>query len=241
MHAPIIYIPLAIEWVILITAFMPRLLAGMFYNTPRFGLTLWFTYLGSTVLASGLAIALTFWALLDYFDRTWGADSIELELLSHFGLWILVAITGIVISLINLRTEPLIIDAGVAKQELAHTGTPAGDFHGHPVRELEFALPLAFVAKIDGRQTIHISDGSVRELTPEEFEAMNWHEVGHIKGHHSLINSIAKYVALLLPMFSASKIFLQEVRQLTELMADSYAKRHAEPEALQSARAKFLE
>ena len=241
MHAPILYIPLAIEWVILITAFMPKLLAGMFYNVPRIGLTLWFTYLSSSIMAAGLAITLTAWALLEYFGQTWGTDSIELELLSHFGLWILVAITGIVISLINLRAEPLIIEAGVAKRELATTGKPLASFHGYRVREIAFPVPLAFVAKIDGKQTVHISDSSLVGLEPTELEAMYWHEIGHIRGHHNLINGIAKLVVLLTPMFSASKVFLQEVRQLTELMADNFAERHVSKEALRNARAKFLE
>ena len=241
MHAPIVYIPLAIEWVILITAFMPRLLAGMFYNQPRIGLSLWFTYLASSILASASAIGIGAWALVEYFDRTWGPDSIELDLLNHFGLWVLVAITGVVISLVNLRTEPLITEAVIAKQELAQTGNPSGEFHGYPIRKLAFPAPLAFVARIAGKQTIHVSDSALVELTSEEMDALYWHEIGHIKGRHNLINSIAKYVALFTPMFSASKLLIQEVRQLTELLADKFAKRHVEPEALERARAKFLE
>ena len=213
----------------------------MFHNLPRIGLTLWFTYLGSTILAAGFAITLTAWALLEYFGQTWGADSIELEFLSHFGLWILVAITGIAISLINLRTEPLLIHAGIAKRELATTGRPIAEFHGYQVREIAFPVPLAFVARIDGKQTVHISDSSPKALEPKELEAMYWHEVGHIKGRHSLINGITSLVALLTPMFSASKVFLQEVHQLTELLADNFAQRHVSKEELQSARAKFLE
>ena len=241
MHAPLLYIPLAIEWVILITAFMPKLLSGMFYSTPKIGLTLWFTYLTSTILAGGLAIYLSAWALTEFFNQTWGADSIELELLNHFGLWVLVAITGIVISIVNLRTEPLVAEAEIAKNELVQASQGIGEFQGIPVRKLLFPVPLAFVAKVEGKQTIMISESAISELSEEELNATYWHELGHIRGHHNLINAVAKLIGLFTPMFSASKIFIQESRELTERAADTYAKRHASVKALESARAKFLE
>ena len=220
---------------------MPRLLAGMFYNVPRIGLTLWFTYLASSIAASALALFVTGWALLEYFNQTWGADSIELDLLQHFGLWVLVAITGIIISLLNLRAEPLLVDAGIAKKELLQTSRHLGEFAGNPIRELTFPVPLAFVARIHGTPTIVISDSSREQLSEAELDAMYWHEVGHIKGRHNFVNAVAKWVALLTPTISASKVFLEETKQLTELLADRFAKRHASKEALQSARAKFLE
>lgn len=241
MHAPIVYIPLAIEWVILITAFMPRLLAGMFYNVPRFGLTLWFVYLVSSIVASGAAIIIAGWALVEFFERSWGADSIELELLNHLGLWVLVAITGIMLSLINLRAEPLVTEAHIARTDLAQTSRVTGRFEGVEIRQLTFPLPLAFVTKVERKQTILVSDSASLAMSEAELDAMYWHELGHIRGRHNLLNGIVKFVALLTPMLSASRTFTIEARQLTELMADNYAKRHASEEALRSAREKFLE
>ena len=216
-------------------------MAGMYYRTPRFGLTLWFTYLTSTIVASIGAIVITIWGLYDFFQTTWGRDSIELELLNTLGIWVLVAISGIVISVINLRTEPLVIEAGTAKKDLVTASQPHSEFAGYQVRVLPFALPLAFVAKVEGAWKIYVSAETFKQLDGSELEAMYWHEVGHIRGRHSLINSIAKYIALFTPMFRASAIFIAETRTLTELMADNFAKRKVSAQLLERARSKFLE
>jgi Zn-dependent protease with chaperone function len=241
LQAPIIYIPLAIEWAILITAFLPRLMAGMYYNNPRFGLTLWFTYLGSTILASFSALVITVWGLYEYFLTTWGRDSIEVELFGTLGLWILVAMTGIIISVINLKTEPLMIDAGIAKKGLIQTSRQIGEFEGYALRSLEFAQPLAFVARVDGKFSIFVSKSTFEALSEPELQAMYWHELGHIRGRHTLLNGIARTIALFTPMLKASHILVSETRALTERMADNFAKRRVSDEVLSSARAKFLE
>ena len=216
-------------------------MAGMYYDIPRFGLTLWFTYLGSSVIASFSALAITAWGLYEYFLTTWGRDSIEVELFGTLGLWILVAISGIIISVINLKTEPLIIDAGIAKKGLIQTSRQIGEFQGYSLRSLEFSQPLAFVARVDGKFSIFVSKSSFETLTESELQALYWHELGHIRGHHVLINGIAHTIALFTPMLKASQILVSETRELTERMADNFAKRRVSSEVLESARAKFLE
>lgn len=241
MNAPVLYVPLAIEWVILITALMPRLLVGMFSGAPKFGLFLWFTYFISSVAASAVAIVVTIWALAEYIELLWGPNSVELEMFNHLGLWALVAFSGIVIALLNLKTEPLIIKASIARKELALASRVLGEFRGVPIREINFPAPLAFVAKVIGKTSILISDSAVKELTQEEIEAMYWHEIGHIRGRHNLVRAIAQSVALVTPILSASKLFSTETDRLTEIVADNYAKKHVEEEALARARGKFLE
>lgn len=241
MNAPVLYIPLAIEWTILITAFMPRLLVGMFYKTPRFGLTLWFTYFTSTVIASIIAITVAIWALAEYVELIWGPSSVELEMFNHLGLWALVAISGIVIALLNLKTEPLVAQAKIARKELALASRNLIEFQGVPVREIVFPVPLAFVAKVGGKTSILVSSSAIGELTPAELEAMYWHELGHIRGRHNQVQAFAKIVALLTPILSASKLFAAETEHLTEIIADNYAKIHVGEVLLSSARAKFLE
>ncbi len=241
MNAPVLYIPLAIEWVILITALMPRLLVGMFYNAPKFGLFLWFTYFISSVIASAVAIGVTIWALAEYIELLWGSSSVELEMFNHLGLWALVAVSGIVIALLNLKTEPLIAKASIARKELASASEYFGQFQNVTIYKIAFPVPLAFVAKLEGRNSILVSESALSELNQEELEAMYWHEVGHIRGRHNLIRAIAKVVALVTPILSASKLFAAETEHLTEIIADNYAKNHVDSNQLESARAKFLE
>ncbi len=241
MNAPVLYIPLAIEWVILITALMPRLLVGMFYNVPKFGLFLWFTYFISSVLASFVAIFVTIWALSEYIELLWGSSSIELELFNHLGLWALVALSGIVIAVLNLKTEPLVQRASFAKKELASASKFLVKFKGVAVYEITLPIPLAFNSKMNGKHSIFVSASALQELDEIELDALYWHEIGHIRGRHNLIRSFARAVTLLTPILSASKLFAAETEHLTELIADNYAKKHIDEETLASARTKFLE
>ena len=241
MNAPVLYIPLAIEWVILITAFMPRLLVGMFYNIPKFALGLWFTYFLSSVVASVVAIVITVWALAEYIEYLWGSSSVELEMFNHLGLWALVAVSGILIALINLRTEPLVERANIARKELATASKLFGSFEDVALYEIDFPVPLAFTAKLNGKPGIFISKTAANELTQEELVAMYWHELGHVRGRHNLIRSITRLIALITPILAASKLFDAETEHLTEIMADNYAKKHVDVATLTTAREKFLE
>ncbi|MEN9992807.1 MAG: hypothetical protein RLY83_377 [Actinomycetota bacterium] len=241
MNAPVLYIPLAIEWVILITALMPRLLVGMFYNFPKFGLFLWFTYFVSSVVASIVAIVVTVWALAELIEYVWGGRSIEIELFRHLGLWLLVAVSGILIALINLKTEPLIEKANIARKDLSRASKLVGEFEGISIYEITFPVPLAFVAKIQGKHAILVSNSALVQLTKTELEAMYWHELGHIRGRHNLVRSIAKAVALITPILAASKLFTAETDHLTEILADNFAKKQVDEKILTRTRAKFLE
>lgn len=241
MTAPILYIPLAIEWVILITALMPKLLVGMFYNVPRFALTLWFTYFISSVIAGVAAILITFWALLDLLQYSSSAKILAGEVGSQIGLWFLVALSGVAIALINLKTEPLIEKASVAKKELASTAKAFGAFENVTLYQVAFPVPLALVAKIGGKLGIVVSNTALDELNNDELEAIYWHEFAHIRGRHNLLKAVAKTVALLTPNFRASKFFRLETDHLVELAADNYAKKRVSSATLERAREKFLE
>lgn len=241
MNAPILYIPLAIEWVILITALMPRLLVGMFYNVPRFALTLWFTYFISSVLAAAAAIVITFWALLELLQYSADTKLLAGEVGSQLGLWLMVAVSGVAIALVNLRTEPLVQEASVATQALAATAKPLGVFQKVQLYEVAFPAPLAFATKISSKPAIVISNSALASMGKAEIEAIYWHELGHIRGRHNLLKSVARLVSLLTPNFRASKFFRLETDHLVELTADNFAKKHVSETTLRSAREKFLE
>jgi Zn-dependent protease with chaperone function len=213
----------------------------MFYNIPKFALSLWFTYFLSSVAASAVAIVVTVWALAEYIEFLWGSSSIELELFNHLGLWALVALGGILIALINLRTEPLVARANITRKELASASKFLGHFEGVALYEIDFPVPLAFTARIHGNAGILISKSASQALSNEELVALYWHELGHIRGRHNLIQSITRLIALFTPILAASKLFAAEAEHLTEIIADNYAKKHVDSESLAAAREKFLE
>ena len=241
MTAPILYIPLAIEWVILITALMPKLLVGMFYNVPRFALTLWFTYFISSAIAGVAAIFIAFWALLDLLQYSSDAKILAGEVGSQLSLWLLVALSGVAIALVNLKAEPLIEQASVATKELASTAKSFGQFENVTLYEVSFLVPLAFVARIGGKFGIVVSKSALDEMNKDELEAIYWHEFAHIRGRHNLLKAVAKTVALLTPNFRSSKFFRLETDHLVELAADNFAKKRVGSAALEQAREKFLE
>ncbi len=241
MNAPILYIPLAIEWVILITALMPKLLVGMFHNVPRFALTLWFTYFVSSVLAGAAAIFITFWALLELLQYSTDSKILATELGSQLGLWLMVAASGVAIALVNLKTEPLIEQAGVATRELTSTAKLFGVFQRIRLYEVAFPAALAFATRLNSKPAIVISDHARKEMNQDEIEAIYWHELAHIKGRHNFLKSVAKLVALLTPNFRASRYFRLETDHLVELVADNFAKKRVSEATLKSAREKFLE
>lgn len=213
----------------------------MFTHTPRFGLAVWFLYLLSSLLAGLSAIVIVFWALFDFLINVRRGESIAYVVTSNFGLWFLIAASGIAISLMNLKAEPLFKSGSLARKELLSSCNRKTTFQNVGIYQIQFAAPLAFNARIGKDQAIIVSDTCFRDLSASELQAICWHELAHIKGHHNLLKAIAKFVALFSPLLSASKLFLSETERLTEIVADNQALKHVPPRDLISARKKFLE
>jgi Zn-dependent protease with chaperone function len=131
--------------------------------------------------------------------------------------------------------------ANIARKELATASKFFGHFENVALYEIDFPVPLAFTARLNGKPGIFISKTAATELTNEELVAMYWHELGHVRGRHNLIRSITRLIALITPILAASKLFATETEHLTEIMADNYAKKHVDVAILATAREKFLE
>jgi Zn-dependent protease with chaperone function len=105
------------------------------------------------------------------------------------------------------------------------------------VEVLEIALPIA-VAFTRNRQIVLSS--LVREvLTEDQFEAVLWHELAHIRGNHNALKKLAGFVRTLSPRLAASKALVGEVNRLCEIAADNSAMRRCDEKTLVSARRIF--
>ena len=233
-------IPIAIEWVILVTTLAPVVLVGRFDARPRLGITLWFGSLLSSGLAAAMALAVAFTSVFSTYvkllETPFGSADWQSTLVVSFAPWLILAISGIALALINQRLEPLIIVARESKPLIDAAAKPWMTFEGHEVSTIEVPIFLAATAR--GR--ILISKIAAEALDELELQAVLWHEVGHIRGRHNALKQLASLVRLLTPWLTASKALVLEVDRLAEFDADDYALRHVDQELLTSTRRRFL-
>ncbi len=241
MTAPLLLIPIALEWVVLVTTLAPVLYPGKKFmrNRPRTALVIWFGTLLSAGLATALALATAIWSIYD----TWvlleanpaGSQNWFAALLISFAPWVLLALTGVSIALINLRIEPLVIEAKDAQPQLSAASKPVMDFMGAEVCEVQ--LPIAFA--MASRSQILVSSTLREAATDEQFEAVLWHELAHLKQRHFHLKALAAFVRLLSPWLAASKALVAEVHELCEIAADQAALKKVSGPTLRSAHSLF--
>lgn len=233
-------IPIAIEWVILVTTLAPIVLVGRFDARPKLGLTLWFGSLLSSGLAAAIALAVAFSSIFSTYakllETPFGSTDWQSTLAVSFAPWLILAISGVALALINQRLEPLIIVARESKPLIDAAAKPWMTFEGHEVCTIEVPIFLAATAR--GR--ILISKIAAEALDELELQAVLWHEVGHIRGRHNALKQLASLVRLLSPWLTVSRALVPEVDRLVEIDADVYALRHVDPELLTSTRRRFL-
>jgi Zn-dependent protease with chaperone function len=233
-------IPIALEWVILVTTAAPLILVGRFNKHPRLGMALWFSTLLSSGVAALLALSVAVWSIFDTYLKlstaTLGSDGWLAILGISFGPWLILAISGIALALTNQRLEPLLASAREVRPMLDATLRPWMTFQGYQVMQIELPIMVAAVA----RGTILISTTAARTLRESELHAVLWHEVGHLRGRHNQLKQLAGFVRSLSPWLVASQALVNEVHRLAELDADRFALRHFDTEFLSATRSKFL-
>lgn len=233
-------IPIAIEWVILVTTAAPLFLVGRFSSRPRLGLALWFSaFLSSgiaTVLALGVAVASIFDTYQGLASARFGSPGWLATLAFSFAPWLILAISGIALALANQKVEPIFASARTSRPMLDAALQPLMNFHGHQVARIDLPIFVAAVAK--GR--ILISSTALVSLSEAELEAVLWHEVGHLRGRHNELKQLAGFVHALSPWMTASKALVAEVERLIELDADYYAAKRVSRQLLEATRSKFL-
>lgn len=239
MTAPILLIPLALEWVLLITTLAPTAFIGRFTSRPRLGLAVWFSSLISAALATVLAFVVAAWS---YFDTLAALNANQFgdakwmwALAVSFGPWLALLLGGISLALIQLRLDPLIEAARELVPAVNQAKRPLMTFMQVPVFQID--LPFAY-AVADKRQII-VSSVLPNLLTDDQFEAVLWHELGHVRGRHFGLKKLARFVRVISPSLAASKALVAEVDRLCEAAADTSAKGQKNAPALEGARAVF--
>ena len=233
-------IPIAIEWVILVTTLAPLVLIGRFNNFPRMGLAIWFTALLSAgvavVIALAVAVGSVITTYLTLVANPVGTESWLLALAASFAPWLILAVAGISLALVNQRVAPMIALANQAAPLLTAAAKPVREFAGLPVRSIQ--LPIMVAAAHRG--SILVSTEALASLSDSELEAVLWHEVGHIRGRHNQLKQLASFVLLLSPRLAASRALVAEVERLAEVDADRFAAKRVSIELLAETRAKFV-
>lgn len=233
-------IPIAFEWVIMVTTLAPVLLVGRFSNQPRLGLALWFSALLSSGVAAFLALSVAIASVFSTYAKLssspLGSPDWQLALVMSFAPWLILGISGIALALINHRLEPLVL--------AARDVTPLFDAASRKWRCFEslqvsiVSVPIMFAAA--SRRTILISQLAVDALDERELQAVLWHEIGHIRGRHNLLKRLALFVKVLSPWLNTTNAMVYEIDRLLEIAADTYALRHVDSELLVRTRRKFI-
>ena len=239
MNAPLLLIPLAIEWVILVTTIAPLLLVGRFRSRPRIGILVWFTTFltaGASVL---IAVFVALWAYTDTVSALSrdeiGSGRWVIALLVSFAPWIALAVGGISLALVNQKLEPLVKASKEVKPLLDLSKSPFEDFMGVPVSTVD--LPFAYALATS--KEILISRFAVDHLSKDELAAVLWHELCHVREKHFALKRLARLILALSPILAASRALVQEIEILVEIAADNFALKRVSSPTLTLARSLF--
>lgn len=241
MNAPLLVIPLAIEWIILVTTLAPIILPKRFDARPQLGIAIWFTTFLSAGIAAVLAITIAVWGYIDTLgalnSNSIGDEKWYIALIVSFAPWLALAIGGITLALINIKLEPMFESAGEIVPLLDLGKQPLMNFMGTPVAVVQ--LPFAYALATN--REILISQFAVDHLSKKELDAVLWHELGHVKYKHFALKRLARLIAALSSRLAASRAMVAEVERLCEIAADKYALKKVTAPTLRLARKLFTD
>lgn len=239
MNPPLLLIPLAIEWVILVTTLAPLILVGRFSKRANVGILVWFATLLSAGFAMLVAIGVSFWGYTQTVqslnDSEFGSQNWWLELLLSFAPWIVLAVGGVTLALVNQRIEPMLNTATAVTPLLNLSKVPMRSFFGVPVSTVE--LPFAY-ALATGSEIL-LSSFVIDHLSKAELEAVLWHEYYHVRRKHFWLKSLARVIRVLSPRIAASRALVSEIDKLIEYSADAYAITKTDLQTVELARKLF--
>lgn len=239
MKPALVLVPLALEWVVIASTIAPLWL-GLFTKRPRFGIAAWLMLFVSAIVATSTAIIVAIWSVFDNFSSL-EQDRQDLFLTIVFSLlpWLLFAMAGIAINLINLKIDPIVAKFKRLFSSPVLPGKLIRTFEGVPVEVVEIDAVFAIALSKPSRRIL-VSSGAVHSLSEGQLVAVLWHELGHLKARHNGIRRFVRVVETLTGFVRASKVMSHEVDRLCEVAADQFAAKRVDVAVLKSARAKFL-
>ena len=245
MLQQLLFVPILMELVLLLTTATPLVLLGRGWTRrrPRAAIALWFSAFLLSGLATVLAViisaklAFESWLLLN--SRPVGTSNWLAALGLSFLPWIFLALGGIALALVNIKLAPHVEGARITADSLMHGLKVSDYFSGYPVAILELPMLIAFAVSLQGRKTIVLSRGVLEKLMPAEIEAVKWHEVGHIRGKHGWLKRISAFSLLLMPFIRTAAVFHKEVERLCEIDANNFAVKRVALADLKSAQRAF--
>ena len=218
----------------LVTIAAPLFFAGRFDSHPDIGMALWFISLLAAMLATVGAVGIASWSIFETWLRLSESADLGFTLAASVAPWLLLAVAGILMALVNQRLAPLFQVASEI-DVLAHQISRAVTTHrGVPVIELD--LPGYFA--VTRNKKIYLSKAAFK-LPQRQLDAVLRHEMGHIKLHHESLKRCAYLIYQLLPWVAAARALRYEVDRLCELSADKYALRKVYSKDLHEARRLF--
>lgn len=238
MQPSLVFIPLALEWVVIASTIAPLWL-GLFSSRPRLGILAWLSLFASVVFASLIAIVIAIWAVVyNFVNLDQHKQDLALTLIYSIAPWLLFVMAGVAITLINQRLEPTLIGLKKLLTNPFLPAKPLMQFEDVTVQVIELDVFFA-IALSRPKARIVISRTALDSLSGDELNAVLWHEYGHLRQRHNVLKGLANAVALLTGFVRASKVMSSEVSRLCEVAADQYATRRVSAEIVKSARAKF--
>ncbi|MDE2386992.1 MAG: M56 family metallopeptidase [Actinomycetales bacterium] len=235
MNLPPLLMPLAVEWVILVTTLVPlvgRGGRGRANNHPTIVIFVLFSALASAIAGAAIALliacqsVLALWRELSNSPASHrSAEKTLIALGASFAPWILLALAGITIALVNQRLEPHLLSARALTPRIESLFTTRGRFHGVEFLAVESPAHISFTTRIHGRNAIVLSTHTLATLTQKQLDAVLWHELGHIRLGHYWLKFAAKTLAALTPRIVASRVLVERLEELAEVAADNFAAR----------------
>lgn len=238
MQPNLVLIPLALEWVVIASTIAP-LWVGAFSKRARFGIFSWLALFISVVVSIVIAVALAIWSVIQNFvNLEQHRQNIGLTIVYSLAPWLLFAMAGIAINLLNIKLEPLLDKFRALLASPVLPAKPLSQFQKVSVEVIELPTVIAFSATRPS-QRILISRGALDQLSEAELEAVLWHEYAHLAQRQAAIKRLAGLVESTTGFIRASKVMRFEIERLCELAADDFAAKKVNRDVLNSARSIF--